>query len=42
MFCLISAITRRTLSEISMALEPGAWNTGTATAALLSSSERSA
>jgi hypothetical protein len=32
----------RTLSEIAIALEPGAWEIGIATAGLLSSSERNA
>src|SRR5207244_8982960 len=42
MFFLISAIVRRTSSEICSALELGAAKIGTATAGLLSSSERSA
>ena len=41
MFAFSSAIVLRTLSEISIALEPGDWKIGTATADLLSSSERS-
>ncbi|MNN16943.1 hypothetical protein D3C81_1301020 [compost metagenome] len=42
MFSLSSAMVLRTSSEIWMALEPGAWKIGMATAGLLSSSERSA
>src|ERR1051326_6288332 len=42
MFLLISAIVRRTLSEIWIAFEPGAAKMPIATAGLLSSSERSA
>jgi hypothetical protein len=42
MLALISAISARTLSEISMAFDPGAWKTGMATAGLLFRSERSA
>jgi hypothetical protein len=42
MFFLMSAIVRRTLSEICSALEPGAAKMPIATAGLLSSSERSA
>jgi hypothetical protein len=41
MFFFSSAMVARTPSEIWIALEPGAANTGTATASLLSRSERS-
>ncbi len=37
-----SSMVLRTSSEIWMALDPGAWKIGIATADLLSSSERSA
>ena len=40
MFFFSSAMVARTWSEISMALEPGDWKIGMATADLLSSSER--
>ena len=42
MFFFSSSIVARTLSEMAIAFEPGAWKIGTATAGLLSSSERSA
>ncbi len=41
MFAFSSTIILRTVSEIWIALEPGDWKIGTATADLLSSSERS-
>src|SRR3990172_6746510 len=42
MLALSSAIAARTPSEIAIAFDPGAWKIGTATADLLSSSERKA
>ena len=41
MFFWISSMARRTLAEMSSALEPGAWNTPMPTAGSLLSSERS-